>query len=93
MIQEGGRGGGGYDTVLKFINNVSNMCFAYRYKPSIATNFVESSLAFDSTEECVQFLQVIGIQFIGDEIDCKASTVNPVAWQNFKFERDKGSLL
>jgi len=63
------------------------------YKPSIATNFVESSLAFDSTEECVQFLQVIGIQFIGDEIDCKASTVNPVAWQNFKFERDKGSLL
>uniref|UniRef100_A0A7S3YM12 PCI domain-containing protein n=1 Tax=Heterosigma akashiwo TaxID=2829 RepID=A0A7S3YM12_HETAK len=66
------------------------------YKPTIATDFIQRILAFDSEDECFELLTVVGVKFAksdGSLIDCKTSTVDPAAWQKFKFEKEKGSLL
>jgi len=66
------------------------------YKPTIQTDFVSRALAFDSTDESFELLNVVGVKFVkqdGSLIDCKNSSVDPGAWQKFKFEKDKGSLL
>ena len=46
-----------------------------RYRPSIAVSFVESELGFTEDEQCLKFLQDLGVVLTqdGTKIDCKQS--------------------
>ena len=52
---------------------LSRVC--WRYRPSIAVSFVESELGFTEEEQCVKFLQDLGVVLTADgtKIDCKQS--------------------
>ena len=50
-------------------------CLCCRYRPSVAVSFVESELGFTEDEQCLKFLQDLGVVFTPDgcKIDCKQS--------------------
>ena len=50
-------------------------CLCCRYRPSVAVSFVESELGFTEDEQCLKFLQDLGVVFTADgsKIDCKQS--------------------
>ena len=54
-----------------------------RYRPSIAVSFVECELGFTEDEQCLKFLQDLGVVLTADgiKIDCKQSQgILTVSW-------------